>query len=120
MKAFRNVKAAWKRLETHEPGERFGAFYREQKDKPFWVKATFLGLAVLSFAVGVVLAFIPGPAVVFFALSGALLSTQSRWIAEALDHGELWGRKQFAALKAWYRRKRRGRAGPRKTGHARG
>src|SRR5262245_10528061 len=120
MKAFRNVKAAWKRLEKYEPGERFGAFYREQKDKPLWVKAAFLGLAVLSFAAGIVFAFIPGPAVVFFALSGALVSTQSRWVAEALDHAEVWVRKEFAALRAWWRRKHRHRAGPRKTRHARG
>ena len=120
MRAFRNVKAAWKRLEKHEPGERFGAFYREQKDKPLWVKATFLGFAVLSFAVGIVLAFIPGPAVVFFALSGALVSTQSRWVARTLDRGEVWGRKELAALRAWWHRKRKHRTGPRKPGHARG
>ena len=45
--------------------------------------------ALLSFAIGVVLAFIPGPAVVFFALTAALLSTQSHWLARKLDRGEL-------------------------------
>lgn len=117
---FENTKAAFKRLEKHEPGERFGAFHREQKDKPLWVKVLFFGLAFVSFAIGVVLAFIPGPAVVFFALTGALLSTQSRFIATTLDKAEVWGRKAFASLRAWWRRKKRARDTHKKTGHARG
>ena len=117
---FQKLKTAYRRLKKHEPGERFGAFYREQKDKPLWVKVVFFGLAVAAFAVGIVLAFIPGPAVVFFALSGALFSTQSRFVARSLDRAEVWGRKAFASIRAWWRRKRRGGDGTRKTGHARG
>jgi hypothetical protein len=113
---FRKLKATWTALKKHEPGTRFEAFHREQKRKPVWVKVLFSGLALVAFAVGVVLAFIPGPAVLFFALSGALLSTQSRWVARALDKGEVWARKTLASLRAWWRRKRHG--GPRKTRHA--
>jgi hypothetical protein len=117
---FKSLKATLRRLGKHEPGERFGAFHREQRDKPFWVKVAFFGLAFVSFAVGVVLAFIPGPAVLFFFLSGALVSTQSRYVAEKLDKLEVWGRKAFASIRAWWRRKRgRGGTTP-KTGHARG
>lgn len=107
---FKTLKATLRRLGKYEPGERFGAFYREQRDKPFWVKLAFFGLAFVSFAVGVVLAFIPGPAVLFFFLTGALLSTQSRYVAEKLDKLEVWGRKAFASIRAWWRRKR-GRRG---------
>jgi hypothetical protein len=118
---FERIKATLRRLGKHEPGERFGAFHREQRDKPFWAKAAFFGLAFVAFGVGVVLAFIPGPAVLFFFLSGALLSTQSRFVAEKLDKTEVWGRKAFASMRAWWRRKRGKRdATPRKTGHARG
>ena len=120
---FSHLKKTFQRLKNHQPGERFGAFYREQKDKPFWVKVAFFGLAFVSFGIGVVLAFIPGPAVLFFALTGALLSTQSRFIAEKLDKGEVWGRKALASIRAWWRRKRHkpnGGATARKTGHARG
>ncbi|HVR19023.1 MAG TPA: hypothetical protein VMS65_04990 [Polyangiaceae bacterium] len=117
------IKQTLQRLKKHEPGERFGAFYREQKDKPLGVKIAFFGLAFVSFGIGVVLAFIPGPAVLFFALTGALLSTQSRFIAERLDKAEVWGRKTLASIRAWWHRKRHkpnGRATTRKTGHARG
>jgi hypothetical protein len=114
---FESIKTTWNKLKKHEPGERFGAFYREQKDKPPWMKVAFIGLALLSFAAGVVFAFIPGPAVLFFALSGALVSTQSRWVAERLDQGEVWGRKAFASVRSWWRHKR-GRRGPPKTRHA--
>jgi hypothetical protein len=117
---FEKIKATLRRLGKHEPGERFGAFHREQKDKPLGVKLGFFALAFAAFGVGVVLAFIPGPAVLFFFLSGALLSTQSRFVAVTLDKAEVWGRKAFASLRAWWRRKRGRRDAARKTGHARG
>jgi hypothetical protein len=117
---FADMKKALQRLKKHEPGERFGAFYREQKDKPFWVKVAFFGLAFVSFAVGVVLAFIPGPAVLFFALTGALLSTQSRFVARTLDKTEVWARKAFASVRAWWKHRRHRPPGPRKPGHASG
>lgn len=117
---FERIKTTLRRLGKHEPGERFGAFHREQRKKPFGVKLAFFGLGFVAFAVGVVLAFIPGPAVLFFALSGALLSTQSRFIAVKLDKLEVWGRKAFASIRAWWRRKRGRRDAARKTGHARG
>jgi hypothetical protein len=112
---FRPIKQALRRLEKHQAGERFGAFYREQEQKPVWVKALFFGLAFVSFGIGVLLAFIPGPAVLFFALTGALLSTQSRFVASTLDKGELWGRKELASLRAWWRRRRKRRANEAKS-----
>ena len=102
----RALKKAFERLKRHEPGERFGAFHREQRQKPAWVKAAYFALALVSFAVGVVLAFIPGPAVVFFALSLALLSVQSRFVARALDRAEVKGRKILGSLRAWWRHRR--------------
>ena len=105
-RTWENVKKTFERLKRHEPGERFGAFYREQQDRPIWMKVLFFALAFVAFAVGVVLVFIPGPAVVFFAISLALVSTQSRFVARAMDKGEVRGRKHLASLKAWWRRKR--------------
>jgi hypothetical protein len=115
---FDEIKATLRRLGKNEPGERFGAFHREQQGKPLGVKVAFFALAFVAFAIGVVLAFIPGPAVLFFMLSGALLSTQSRFVAETLDKLEVWGRKQFASIRAWWRRKRGKRDPRRKPGHA--
>lgn len=57
------------------------------------MRPVYLALAAVSFVVGVVLAFVPGPAVVFFALTAALLAAQSTWIARHLDAGEMWLRR---------------------------
>ena len=119
-RTWNNVKKSFERFKKHEPGERFGAFHREQEHRPVWVKVVFFALAFVAFAVGVVLMFIPGPAVVFFALSLALVSTQSRFIARAMDRGEVRGRKILASLRLWWRRRRERRARARKAGPARG
>lgn len=42
-------------------------------------------VAALAAAIGLVLAFIPGPAVLFFLLAGALLASEWLWVARALD-----------------------------------
>jgi hypothetical protein len=108
----RRLDALWKNFKTLEPGERFQTFYREQRDRPPAVKAAFFGIAMVSFGVGVVFAFIPGPAVLFFALSGALLATQSLRIARGLDASEIWVRKTLGSIRK--RRLRRTRAGVRR------
>jgi hypothetical protein len=53
------------------------------------------------------LVFIPGPAILFFLIAGALLAVQSLGVARALDWSELRGR---AAVKAMRRRLGRRRA----------
>jgi hypothetical protein len=102
------LKTRWKRFRKLSPGERFQSIHRQQKNRSPVVKAAFLGIAVLSFAAGVVLTFIPGPAVLFFALAGALLATQSLWVARRLDQGEVWVRSAFASVRRWRRRRRSG------------
>ncbi|MGH7335962.1 MAG: PGPGW domain-containing protein, partial [Myxococcota bacterium] len=63
------------------------------------LKVTFVVIAIVCFAAGVVLVFIPGPAVLFFALGGALLATQSLWVARALDAIEVRGRKTLDSIR---------------------
>src|SRR5687767_11804866 len=103
----RRLNALWKRLEALESGERFQTLHREQQDKPPALKATYLGVAVASFLAGVVFIFIPGPAVLFFAFSGALLATQSSRVARALDVAELRGRKALDPIRARWRHRSR-------------
>ena len=55
----RRLTALWKKLKMLESGERFQTFYREQRDRPPAVKAAFFGIAIISFAAGVVFVFIP-------------------------------------------------------------
>jgi hypothetical protein len=104
----RRLKAHWKRLRALEPGKRFQTFHREQKDRPPAVKAAFIGIGITCLAVGVILAFIPGPAILFFALGGALLATQFQSVARGLDASEVWGRKTLASIRILRQRGRTG------------
>ena len=106
----RRLTALWKKLKVLEPGERFQTLYREQRSKPLAMKVLFFAAAIACFAAGVVFAFIPGPAIVFFALSGALLATHFLWVARALDASEVWARKTLDSIRE-RRRRRRARAG---------
>jgi hypothetical protein len=99
----RQLRQRWAELKASQPGERFQAAYHRQKRADQgrsaaarWVRPI---LALLSFAIGVVLAFIPGPAVLFFALSATLLATQSLRVARGLDQTEVWLRAQRAKLR---------------------
>src|SRR5688572_7362004 len=103
------LRNQWQRLKAQPPGERFQSFYREQQKKSAWVKVAYAALSLVLFAAGVVFAFIPGPAVLFFALCAALLSAQSAWIARVLDRGEVKGRRLASAGRDAWRRWRAGR-----------
>jgi hypothetical protein len=102
------IRENWEGLKDQTPGERFQWFHRRQSTKGRGVKALYVVVAVVSFAVGVVLAFIPGPAVLFFALSAALVGAQSCSVARLLDRGEVKGRRLWMSLRArWDRRSKR-------------
>jgi hypothetical protein len=102
----RRLKRLWKRFKTLEPGSRFQTFHRDQRDRPFAVKGAFFAVAIACFAAGLVFVLIPGPAILFFALSGALLATQSSWVARVLDATEVWGRKTLESIQRRWRRRR--------------
>ncbi|HVW24091.1 MAG TPA: hypothetical protein VHC69_01905 [Polyangiaceae bacterium] len=90
----RKIRERWDEFRRAEPGTRFQRFHDEQGGKsPPWVRALYIAVAAASFVVGVVLAFIPGPAVVFFALTAALLAAQSARLARRLDAAEMWLRR---------------------------
>jgi hypothetical protein len=96
-----NLKAQWKELRDAEPGQRFQAFHDKQKERsPKWAGPLYIGGAIVSLAVGVVLAFIPGPAILFFAIAGALLASQSAFVARKLDTAEVRGRRAWKWLKS--------------------
>lgn len=68
-------------------------------------RVLLLGLAVLLTAIGVVLMFIPGPAILFFFLAGALLAEESLPVARGLDWAELRLRAAWNALRRWWSRR---------------
>jgi hypothetical protein len=95
------LKSHWHDFKRSPPGQRFQRVYEQQQKQPSrWAKPLMLIAAVVSLAIGVVLVFIPGPAVVFFALTAALLGAQSRWVARQLDAAETGGRKWLRKLRA--------------------
>lgn len=101
----RKIEAKWSKLKHDQPGKRFQNFRERERDRPSWVRAAYLGAALVLFAIGVVLVFIPGPAVVFFALAGGLLATQSSWVARQLDRFELAAREKLELVRAWWKRR---------------
>ena len=102
---FDRARHMWTELRRWPTGRRFRRFHREHAHhRTGWARYLTWFAAVVSFVIGVVLVFIPGPAVVFFALTCALVATQSHWMARWLDRSEI-------RLRAAWRRHRR-RRGP--------
>ncbi len=106
------LRNQWQELKKLPPGERFQTFHRERQKKSAWVKVAYAVASVVLFAAGVVFAFIPGPAVVFFALCAALLAAQSAWVARLLDRGEVKGRQLANSVRDAWRRWRAARSTP--------
>lgn len=98
-----HMKARWSELKQFPPGERFEKFHASQQHRPSWVHLTYTAAAIALLPIGVLFAFIPGPAVLFFALSAALFATQSLWLARRLDRAELALRHAGQTLRARWR-----------------
>ena len=86
-------KQQWHGLQRSSPGHRFQNRYasaqRHRAHIPAWRRILQLVIALGLVSIGVVLVFIPGPAVLFFALAGAMLASESRLVARGLDWAEL-------------------------------
>ena len=98
-----HMKDRWRELKQYPAGERFEKFYVAEQKRSRWVRFAYLGGAIALLPIGVLFAFIPGPAVLFFALSAALFATQSLWLARRLDRGELALRHAVQTLRDWWR-----------------
>lgn len=83
----------WKTLKRGRPGHRFEDRYvalRRTKNRRTMIgRIARLVIAVASLAVGIVLMFIPGPAILFFLIAGGLLAAESRGVARGLDWSEV-------------------------------
>jgi len=103
---FTHMRDRWRELKQYAPGERFEKFHISEQHRSHWVKVAYLGAAIVLLPVGVLFAFIPGPAVLFFALSAALFATQSLWFAKRLDRAELALRHAWQTVRMWWHAKR--------------
>jgi hypothetical protein len=96
----------WRELRRGRPGRRFQARYeraRQQKRARAAERIVLALIAVVFLAIGIVLVFIPGPAIPFFFLAGGLLATESLWVARFMDWSEVKLRLIIAAGKRFWR-----------------
>jgi hypothetical protein len=111
----RHAKAVWHEFAAWPSGVRFRRFHRAYAERcTMGVKCALVFGALISFALGVVEAFMPGPAVLFFTITAGCVALLSPWVARRFDVIELrlcrarrrW--KQARARKAERRRQRPG------------
>jgi hypothetical protein len=95
------ARETWEEMKDDPPGERFQRHYqRRQQEETRQGRFKRWAICAALIAVGVVLMFIPGPAVVMYALAGALLAEDSLRVARALD----WTELRIRALVRWCER----------------
>jgi hypothetical protein len=100
-----DLRAHWRDLKRGRPGHRFQDRYeRARKTTRQSGRARRIGLAaggIVCVLIGLVLSVIPGPAIPFFLLGGAMLATESRRIARFMD----WSEVRLRKLAAWAKRR---------------
>lgn len=105
---FDRLHTQWRQLKASRPGHRFRDRYERNRHSHDKLKLVWrvvrVALAAVLTAIGVLLVFIPGPAILFFALAGALLATDSLPLAKVLDWTEVRARQLGAKIRRHWRR----------------
>ncbi len=95
------LKRQWEVLKRGKPGRRFVERYqsaqRKENRATLATRIVRFAIATVAIALGLVFAVIPGPAILFFALAGALLASESRGVAKFLD----WCEVKIRAVVKW-------------------
>jgi hypothetical protein len=103
-----SFKRQWRAFRGGKPGHRFVDRYtrsQQSRKSQSWVQRLIQPFAaIILLAIGVVLTFIPGPAVVFYFAAAGLLAGESRTLARGLDWTELKSRKAYRWFKHWWHR----------------
>lgn len=113
----KSFKQRWQAMTHGRPGQRFQDRYaaaRKSRADASWAqrgrRVLLLLAALVSIVIGVVLMFIPGPAVVFYFIAGTLLASESLTVARVLDWGEVrlrkmwkWGKGHWGRTPSWGR-----------------
>ncbi|HRE79908.1 MAG TPA: hypothetical protein PLN52_02610, partial [Opitutaceae bacterium] len=106
------LRKQWQAFRRSPPGKRFEQHYRrsrrQRENGSAWVRPLKWVIALLSAIVGVILVFIPGPAVLFFALTGLVLASESKAIARLLDGAEVKARSLMDAVRRRWSRMGKG------------
>jgi UPF0716 family protein affecting phage T7 exclusion len=94
------TRQMWTELRRWPAGQRFRRIHESHAaHRSGWARCLTWLAAGVCFVIGVILAFIPGPAVLFFALTCALTATQSRAVARLLDRSEVRVRATWRRLR---------------------
>jgi hypothetical protein len=104
------LKHQWTQLKHYPPGQRFRRRYEarrqaEPRKTSLLRHITIFSIAAVLAVIGFVLVFMPGPAVLFFFLSGAVLAEESLTAARVLDWLEVRLRHLFAWARRWWARR---------------
>jgi hypothetical protein len=84
------LKWGWTQFTHWPPGQRFVRFYERHQRRRSNAHALLYPIAtMIAFAIGILLLFLPGPAIVFFVLAACLAAMHSRWFALRMDQAEL-------------------------------
>jgi hypothetical protein len=98
----------WQVLSQGKPGHRFQDRYhahrRRRTKQGMLHRLGRILLAIIATAIGLVLVFIPGPAILFFFVAGALLAVDWLWLARLLDWLEVKLRAWWKRSVAWWRK----------------
>jgi Putative transmembrane protein (PGPGW) len=101
-----NLKRQWRAFRSGKPGHRFQDRFdrnRRARASQSWLRRLLQpAIAIVLILIGVVLTFIPGPAIVFYFAGAGILAGESRTLARALDWSELKVRKVLPWLKDFW------------------
>jgi hypothetical protein len=101
-----NLKRQWCAFRSGKPGRRFQDRFdrnsRARASQSLLRRLLQPAIAIVLLLIGVVLTFIPGPAIVFYFAGAGILAGESRTLARALDWSELKERQVLRCLKHWW------------------
>ena len=103
--AFKNLKKHVYRFLKYEPGKRFVHYYdlvNRHIKYNLSVKVFLIMIGIILFFVGFVLLFIPGPGMLFIAISAILFCLSSRKLALLFDRAEM-------KVRDWYLKRKKTR-----------
>ena len=100
-------KRQWRAFRRGRPGQRFEDRYehsqKTHKTQAWYVRLLKPVVALVLFAGGVVLCFIPGPGIPLIIVGAGLLADESRVVARGMDWLEVRARKILAWSRRWWR-----------------
>jgi len=101
------LKRQWLAFRGGTPGHRFQDRFdrqrRARKTQSWALRLIQPIIAIILLVIGVVLTFIPGPAIVFYFAGAGLLAGESRTLSRALDWSEVKLRKACRWFKQWWK-----------------